>query len=894
MSEIIERITTKGLTRRAFLAGSGVAMAALSLQACTPKLNQSSSEASKDASKDASKGGAKTPQVSLEDQGEWLVCACWWLCGGRCKNQVLVVDGVPVRQKSDDTHADSVDFPQQRGCIRGRTNRRHLLGADRLKYPMKRKHWEPFTGGDKSLRGRDEWVRISWDEALGYIAAEIKNAVEKYGNRSVVVTHIAENEVKRVMWALGGCTEVWDTGSPGAFQITPKFFGAGSSSTNSMNDRLDLLNVETFLIIGSNPAWSSPGNPMSNLQRAKDNGSKFIFVDPYYSDTAAALEGKWVPIRPVTDTAFLLAIAHTLIVEDDPATNPLIDWDFLSRCTVGFDADSMPEGESPDQNFKDYVLGTYDGQPKDIAWAEKICGVSEEDIRYIVKEIAAGKKVAILAGWAPARGYNVESFPHILHTIGCMTGHIGKPGEMCGVCCTVNATNGGPYLVSNGPDEMPPMKNPVDDTINTNELWDAFITGKYHWVNTRDNFKPLEMRDIDVHVFYAAAPYSVMPTYTGGHRGTEALRKIDFIVSHALFPQTTAIFSDIVLPVTSQWERVGGFGTLANANGQYYNREYMPYYSHIMDPVFESKDDSQIAYELAVKLGLDADEILPFDAKQVFFNRLKNAYVIADDGKTREPLATITQSDIDEWGVKGEPQQGRVTIQELKKNGGYQVKRTIGDNLGFIAYSAFVKDPEANPLATVTGKIEIFSPGLKKLYNETAVGDFLPIPAYKVLIDGYEATFSDWDKQIKGEFPLQRYTPHYMRRSHTVFDNVDVLREAWSGNIMLNPKDADAYGLKDGDAILITGSNGAQAVRTMITSNRVMPGVIWHPHGAWSEIDPVSGIDFGAGDGYLSRGVYSGVGVIGTNSQIAKIEKWTGEKQLRDVDRPSKPIEFVG
>ena len=90
-------------------------------------------------------------------------------------------DGVVVRQKTDDTHEDSPDFPQQRGCLRGRSQRQQVFSADRLKYPMKRKNWKP-GGGKKELRGKDEWVRISWDEALDYVASETKRIAKKYGN----------------------------------------------------------------------------------------------------------------------------------------------------------------------------------------------------------------------------------------------------------------------------------------------------------------------------------------------------------------------------------------------------------------------------------------------------------------------------------------------------------------------------------------------------------------------------------------------------------------------------------------------------------------------------------------------------------------------------------------
>ena len=118
-------------------------------------------------------------------EGQWITAACWHNCGGRCLNKVLVADGKVIRQKTDDTHPDSSLYPQQRGCARGRSQRRQVLGEDRLKYPLVRKHWRP-GGGNKELRGKDEWVRISWDEALDIVAGEIQRIRRQYGNRSIL------------------------------------------------------------------------------------------------------------------------------------------------------------------------------------------------------------------------------------------------------------------------------------------------------------------------------------------------------------------------------------------------------------------------------------------------------------------------------------------------------------------------------------------------------------------------------------------------------------------------------------------------------------------------------------------------------------------------------------
>ena len=115
---------------------------------------------------------------------KWVAAACWHNCGGRCLIKANVVGGVITRVKTDDNHPDSVEYPQQRGCQRGRAQRGQIMGADRLKYPMKRAHWAP-GGGDKSLRGKDTWVRISWDEALDIVASETKRISAKYGFNSI-------------------------------------------------------------------------------------------------------------------------------------------------------------------------------------------------------------------------------------------------------------------------------------------------------------------------------------------------------------------------------------------------------------------------------------------------------------------------------------------------------------------------------------------------------------------------------------------------------------------------------------------------------------------------------------------------------------------------------------
>jgi len=852
----IEKALNYQLERRTFLKASAATVAGLTLTGCSGGLQAVSDAVAKDI-------------ASKEE--EWITAACWHNCGGRCLNKALVVDGVVVRQKTDDTHEDSPDYPQQRGCARGRSQRKQVFGVDRLKYPMKRKNWAP-GGGDKELRGKDQWVRISWDEALDIVAKEFIRIKEKYGNRAFFQG--GGGEIARTMGLLGGYVSNWGTTSWGSWRWGPEKFGmAEGFFAHSINDRIDLRNSELIVIWGANPAWSAGGSPTYHYLQAKKAGARFVVIDPSFTDTSEILEAEWIPIRPGTDHAMLLGMAYTLITEDDPVKNPLIDWEFLNKCVVGFDAEHMPEGANPEDNLKDYILGTYDGIPKTPEWASEICGVEVRAIRKLAREIGYTKRAALFTGWAPGRTHSSDSMPQMFMALGAMTGQMGLSGKMTGVSCHFGTANGGPRLVTNGGNGVPGIKNPVSDTLNHAQMWDAILTGKY---TAGYN----DVRDINIQLIYHGGN-AVLQTREGMTKGIEAHRKVEFVVSNSHFLTTNSKYADVVLPATTEWEREGGFLTG--------NREILIFYTKITEPLYEAKDDIWIAKELAAKLGLDADAVDPISAKQKLFNQLAGATIIKENGNGMEKLVTITSSDIAQWGVKGEPQHGRITLKEFKEKGMYQVPRKPKDNYGFIAYEQFRKDPAANPLNTETGKLEIYCKGLMELIKSKGFTEIKPIPTYNPPVKGYEATFSDWEKKVKGEYPLQVINPHYMRRSHSIFDNISWLREAFPNPVFVSVKDAKERGIKHGETVLITSEYG-KTLRMAYLTETLMPGIVGLPHGAWAEIDEKTGIDKAGADNVLTGQIPTGQGISGWNTCICQVEKWTGESLTPDHKWPQRII----
>jgi anaerobic dimethyl sulfoxide reductase subunit A len=812
-------------------------------------------------------------------EGKWVPVACWHNCGGRCLNVALVKDGVVIRQKTDDTHPDSPDFPQQRGCSRGRSQRHQVFGADRIKYPMKRKNWEP-GGGKKELRGIDEWVRITWEEALDIVASELKRIRDAYGQASILLPRTTS----RLLSAWGGFMDSWGVTSEGAWpqveaKMTGGLFGA--------NDRLDYRNTRLVVLWGSNPIASSGGDPCYNYLQAKKAGAKIIVVTPEYNHTAQAIADEWIPVRPSTDAALLLGMAHHMI------TNNLHDQEFLNRYTVGFDRDHMPNNINHKENFKDYVLGTYDGVPKTPEWASEICGTPVETIRSFAAEICTVKPMIFQSSWAIARNYYGQSICQAFFTVGWMTGNVGISGGGIAVSSHANASYGGPSLVSAGGSGLKGIPNPLAggvpmgygfanpenikfQGIAYEEFWDAILNNEY--TATVRGKIPCDIRMI--YRVQDGNGGNAMNQASGIFKAIEAFRKVDFVVSSDIVLSTTSKYSDVVLPTTTPWEQdLGGF-----LSG---NQEMILFHNKITDPLYEAKDLQWIERELATRLDMNPDDLYPFGRTQQVFNQILKAKVILPDASGYESLVTITAEDIATLGVEGEPQTGRITLQELMDKGVYQVERYVGDPFTYIAGKAYRADPEANPVQTKSGKLEIHCWELSnkiKFYNLTTCP---PIPQYRRPVEGVEDTYADWDKKIKGDYPLQIHNPHSFRRSHSVFDNITQLRKAFPNESWINPIDAKARGIQTGDSILITSRHG-KVLRPAYVTDRTMPGVVTLGEGAWVQKDETLGIDLAGASNSLCGQHLTGQGEEPWNSCNVQVEKWTGTAPEPDYLWPQR------
>ncbi|MFH1382132.1 MAG: molybdopterin-dependent oxidoreductase [Chloroflexota bacterium] len=495
-------------------------------------------------------------------------------CGGCCPYLVHVIDGKARK-------IEPYPEPSHRTCARCWAYPSVVHHKDRLLYPLKR------TGE----RGEGKFTRISWDEALDEVASRLTAIRQKYGPSCTMLMSASGSRghvhsalsVFRLFNMIGGCLVRWGSASNESNTFASIVtYGTGDNG-NSMDD---LANSKLIIAWGWNPMETvqATGTPYF-LLKAKEAGARIISVDPRFTNTAAVVADQWIPIRPGTDAAMLIAMAHVMITEG------LCDKEFLDRCTVGFG------------QFSDYVLGKEDGIAKTPSWANEITGVASETIVALAREYATTKPAALIDGYGPGRTAYGEQYVRAAQALGALTGNIGISGGMAPGLRQVPGFIGG-MGGARGP-ALPIGKNPLEpdlggikpdkvdrDVYNryricTANAWDALLNGKAAGYPA------------DIKMLYIATVNNINQ-WPNTNRAIEAFKKMEFIVIHEKFMTATARYADIILPVADQWERTD------------YQRSWMaicltPYYIYqnkVLDPPGEAKTDFQICCELAEKLGL--------------------------------------------------------------------------------------------------------------------------------------------------------------------------------------------------------------------------------------------------------------------------------------------------
>ncbi|HPL30063.1 MAG TPA: dimethylsulfoxide reductase subunit B, partial [Anaerolineae bacterium] len=294
----------------------------------------------------------------------------------------------------------------------------------------------------------------------------------------------------------------------------------------------------------------------------------------------------------------------------------------------------------------------------------------------------------------------------------------------------------------------------------------------------------------DIKLIYAVASNCLINQHANVNRTAAMLRDerlVECIVVQDNFLTPTARFADIVLPACTQFE------TWGLEDGWKYSRDVllMP---QLVEPPGEAKSDYRICAGLAERLGIGA------------------AY---SEGRDERGWVAWLIEELRRTCFPAMP-----TLDELVASNAGHYEPPAGEPA--VALADFRADPVAHPLATESGRIELFSAPLHRLGRPEEV------PAVPKYIQEWESPFGPEAEQ----YPLQAIGHHTLHRVHSTHDNVDWLEEAFPQRAFVNPVDAAARGLADGNLVRVWNGRGAMVLPCRITP-RIMPGVVDIPQGAW-------------------------------------------------------------
>ena len=674
----------------------------------------------------------------------------------RCGLSVEVTDGVITRVRP----AGFPDPVDKGACEKGLAAYQLVYHPDRLRYPLKR------TGE----RGGGKWQRISWEEALDSIVAELQRLATQYGSTSIawtapILSNLTGGGYSRLMSLTKGTWVDWwgcgDAAGPCADVAT-----FGSPMGERYIRRID--NPNLTIVWGYNPAVTVYPY-MRRITRDKKKGCRVVVIDPRFTETASRAD-EYVPVRPGTDGALALGMIQVVLERG------LQDERFIADNTVGpllvrgdnglflRESDSVEGGSG--QRFMVFDGVTDRAQPYDtpgVAPAltgvysvsgiqcrpayqlladmiqeytpEKVSQITDvpaDVIRRLAVNYATQKPASIYRGWGLQRSFYGDLSCRAINTLAAVTGNINSKRPSTFVL------NARPFLMPDGPYTNIPLMS----------LYDAIIKGEPF---------PIKALMCTWH-----NPINQMPNT---HRVTsELLPSLELLVVGDLFMTETAKYADYVLPVASFFECTD----LCRTDLQH---PYLQLQQKVIEPLYESRSDFQIAAELGRRMGYGE-----------YFSKTEEQYI-------EEILAS------------GHPTMDGVSVERMKEG-------------------PVMAKPLDRPqqLGTPTGRVEFYAESLKQFGQE--------LPIY---LEPVESARTEKARS----YPLTLLSTHPSNRVHSTLANIpSLLEKGPEPTLQINPADAEPRSIGDGDVVRVFNDRGQLKV-TAELSRDIKPGIVNITEGWW-------------------------------------------------------------
>ncbi len=837
---------------------------------------------------------------------------------------VYVKDGRILRTTPIDFDAE--DAPSWSITARGRTftpPRRTTLGAhgmclkstayskNRLLYPMKRVDFDPDGERNIQNRGKSEFVRISWDEALEIVSKEIRRA-KAVGPGAIAVANGSHHQWGNLGHYLSAFNRFWNLIGVTRLVHTPDswegwFWGAMHHWGNSM--RLGcpefygtvedcLKEAEMIVFWSSDPDTTYGFEGMQRREWARELGIKMVHIDPYLNHTAAHLGGKWIAPKAGTDPALAQALCHVWITEG------IYDKEFVEKRSTGF------------AEWQAYILGESDGVPKTPEWQQEETGVPARDVRALAREWGTKKTYLGAGSWGvgvggACRGPTGMQWARMMAILGAMQGY-GRPGYNFG-----NLQFGSPldfnfyfpgygegsfsgdltYSANsaNNYQRMPHIVTMSSVRQSIPRLWfpEAITQGKAMGYLTdvssvQGQFFPFGYPSpghVRVEMLYKYGS-QMFGTMVDSNRWARMYQheSLKFVVNQSVWKEGETTYADVILPACTVFEK-WDIGEWYNVGAGYVHHMYSMNNHRVItlqhkciEPLGESRSDYNIFLAVMEKLGLGAvyseggtTELdwckRVFDssdlAKQISWREfLKKGYYVVppDPASARAPTAN-------RWFHEG-------------------AKKDTPEP--YPLPSDFVGD-YGHGLQTPSGKFEFVATTLKRIDDP----DRPPL-------NRYMATYEDPARDPElAEFTLKLLTPHTRYAFHVMGDDegsslLDIRehRVFKDGRYYLvariNGQDARARGIQDDDLIRLWNLRGSVVCAAQVT-DRLQPGVVsayagsaqYQPMG-----EPGRSTDLGGCVNTLcpSKSITKKGHGIKPNTTLIQVEKWTGIDTWQPVE----------
>ncbi|MBW1848526.1 MAG: molybdopterin-dependent oxidoreductase [Deltaproteobacteria bacterium] len=669
---------------------------------------------------------------------------------------------------------EPADFPNPRDL----SSLEITYHPDRIKYPMKR----------VGERGEGKFERISWDEALDTIADKFKDIAGRHGWPAIG-------------WTLGGpgagttkfgaylrlasltqSTRVsaWgygDAGLPCGSRVLlgthmPYGFLYGSLISGTSDSEL-------LIVWGANPGESQPLNLMRKIMDAKERGAQLVVIDPRFTITASKAD-EYIGLKPGTDAALALGLMHVIF------NKQLHDTDFIQRHTNGPYLVKTGTGEflrGKDIGIHDseeYVIWNISSSsPKlrnepdvdsAISGNYDVNGIACKPSFQLLMDLAneyppektseiTGIKAGLITKLAQRIG-EAKSTEFVTHMGFSRTYHgdlsVRAMGSVAAITGNIRATFSGghrPAVLNWNPFLKAVPDKPSYARLGILHLYDAVISGKpfpvkalwFSFINFLN-----QCVDCDKII-------------------NEIFPKLELIVDVELFMTPTARYADILLPATSFLE----FSDFLP-----FPFPYVQLQQKVIEPLYESKSDVDIASELAKRLGFGE-----------YFDKGEDGFIdLIIDSK--------------------DPSMEGITREKLKEQ---------PMNLNVVPKLDQAFDI---PFSTPSGKIELYCESLRD------AGQALP-----VYLEPLETPLNPEGKK----YPLSYIQGHSRFRTHSMFSNVKSLLEMNPEPIVeINPLDAGKRNISDDDMVTVFNDRGRTTLKARL-SEGVRPGVVNISEGWWIE-----------------------------------------------------------